>query len=189
MTFHIRSTVVSTFIDFEAVKAENPINEVAERLGLDLKKAGQQLRGPCPSGEGGERALAITPAKGLWYSFALQKGGDVLALVELVNDCSTKEAAKFLAGETVPPEKAEKSSSKERSDARGGFRPLEYLEPDHPAVEALGIEPEDAKALGLGYAPRGVLRGTVAIPIRRSDGAISGYIGITEAKLPPKWEI
>ncbi|MEO9894794.1 MAG: CHC2 zinc finger domain-containing protein [Paracoccaceae bacterium] len=180
---------MSTFIDFEAVKAANPIGDVAERLGLNLKKAGNQLRGPCPSGEGGERAFVITPAKAVWYSFGLQQGGDVLALVELVNECSTKEAAHFLAGETVPPERRNKRQSKESAETRGGFRALDYLEPDHVAVEALGIESEDAKALGIGYAPRGVLRGSVAVPVRLSDGTISGYIGITEAKLPPKWEL
>lgn len=179
---------MSTFIDFEAVKADNPIDQVAERLGLSLKKAGSQLRGPCPSGEGGERGLVITPAKGVWYSFGLQQGGDVLALVELVNGCSTKEAAHFLAGETVPPERRDKRQSKE-SGAERGFHPLDYLEADHAAVEALGIEPDDAEALGIGYAPRGVLRGTVAVPIRLDDGTLSGYIGITEAKLPPKWEL
>ncbi|WP_425092925.1 CHC2 zinc finger domain-containing protein [Tropicimonas sp. S265A] len=175
---------MSTFIDFEAVKADNPIAEVAERLGLTLKKAGNTLRGPCPSGEGGERGLAITPSKGVWYSFPLQRGGDVLALVQLINDCDVKEAAQFLAG-TEPLEKAKKSSS-ERGAERG-FRPLDYLEPDHPAVEALGLEVEDAKALGIGYAPRGTLRGTVAVPIRRKDGRLAGYIGITEASLPVSW--
>lgn len=179
---------MSTFIDFEAVKAANPIDQVAERLGLDLKKAGQALRGPCPSGEGGERSLVITPAKGVWYSFALQKGGDVLALVQLINDCSAKQAAQFLSG-TVPLEKAAKPSPEEGSEARGGFTPLPYLEPDHIAVEALGLDPADAEALGIGYAPRGTMRGTIAIPIRTENGTLAGYIGITEAKLPPKWEI
>ena len=178
--------MVSNYLDFEAVKAANPIAEVADRLGLGLKKAGHQLRGPCPSGEGGERAFVITPAKGVWYSFGLQQGGDVLTLVELVNGCSTKEAAHFLSGEAVPLEKRQPRQSKQ-SAAERGFRPLDYLEPDHPAVEALGLEPEDAQQLGIGYAPRGVLRGTVAVPIRLEDGTLSGYIGITEAKLPPKW--
>lgn len=185
--FFLKETVVS-FIDFAAVKAANPIADVAQRLGLELKKAGHTLRGPCPSGDGGERGLVITPAKGVWYSFPLQKGGDVLALVQLINDCSTKEAAQFLSG-TVPLEKAKSSSPDEGSEARGGFAPLTYLEADHPAVEAVGFDPEDAEALGIGYAPRGTMRGTVAIPIRTADGTLAGYLGITEAKLPPKWEI
>ncbi len=176
---------MSTFVDFEAVKAANPFAEVAERLGLILKKAGQSLRGPCPSGEGGPRALAVTPSKGVWYSFGKQEGGDVLALVQLVHDCDVKEAAQFLAG-TEPLEKAQKPSP-ERGAGRG-FRPLDYLQPDHPAVGALGLEASDAEMLGIGYAPRGTLRGTVAVPIRSETGTLAGYIGITEAKLPPKWE-
>ncbi|MEO0938547.1 MAG: CHC2 zinc finger domain-containing protein [Pseudomonadota bacterium] len=178
----------SNFIDFEEVKAQNPIADVAQQLGLELKKAGNALRGPCPSGEGGERGLVITPSKGVWYSFPLQKGGDVLALVQLIKDCSTKEAAQFLSG-TAPLEKAKRPSPGEGSEARGGFAPLTYLEHDHLAVSALGLEPEDAQALGIGYAPRGTMRGTVAVPIRTEDGTLAGYIGITEAKLPPKWEV
>ncbi|MEO0568816.1 MAG: CHC2 zinc finger domain-containing protein [Pseudomonadota bacterium] len=177
---------MSTFIDFEEVKAANPIAEVAERLGLELKKAGNALRGPCPSGEGGERALAITPSKGVWYSFGLNKGGDVLALVQLVQDCTIKEAAQFLNG--APPLEKTERSSPERGAERG-FAPLDYLQSDHPAVEALGLEPEDAETVGIGYAPRGVLRGTIAIPVRLNDGTLAGYIGVTEAKLPPKWSI
>ena len=144
--------------------------------------------GPCPSGEGGERALVITPAKGVCYSFACEKGGDVLALVQLINDCSAKEAAQFLSG-SVPLEKTARSSPEKGSEARGGFAPLPYLEADHPAVEAIGFEPEDAQHLGIGYAPRGTMRGTVAIPMRTQEGILAGYIGITEAKLPPKWEV
>lgn len=182
--------MVSTFIDFEEVKANNPIADVAERLGLALKKSNQQLRGRCPSGEGGERAFVITPAKGVWYSFALQQGGDVLALVQLVNECSAKEAAQFLVGSTVPLEKrGERPLKESAAAARGGFRPLDYLQPDHPAVEALGIAPETAAALGWGYAPRGVLRGSVAVPIRTEDGTLAGYIGVQEVTLPPKWEL
>ena len=175
-----------SYQDFEQIKADNPIEQVAEKLGLTLKKANNQLRGECPSGEGGDRALVITPHKGLWYSFGLKRGGDCLALVELVNNCSTKEAATFLSG-TAPLEKSK--SSPKKTEARGGFRPLEYLEPDHPAVEALGMEPDTAEALGMGYAPRGILKGTVAVPIRTDTGQLAGYVGITEATLPPKWNL
>jgi len=175
-----------SFVDFAEVKANNPIEDVVERLGLELKKSGNQLRGKCPSGEGGERAFVVTPSKGVWYSFAEEKGGDVLALVQLVNGCSAKEAAQFLTGDTVPLEKRGKRESTE-GDGRG-FRPLDYLVADHAAVEAIGLE-EVADALGIGYAPRGMMRGKVAIPIRTEDGTLAGYIGITEATLPPKWNL
>ncbi|MFG6542647.1 CHC2 zinc finger domain-containing protein [Sulfitobacter sp. M22298] len=173
-------------LDFEEIKKQHPIESVADRLGLELKKNGQQLRGQCFSGAEGERKLVITPAKGLWYSFALNEGGDVIKLVSLVNKVSPKEAAAWIAGETVPEKKPVTASSQERGER--GFSPLTYLEPDHPAVEALGIEPEDAEQIGCGFAPRGTMKGTVAVPIRTDTGRLIGYLGITEAVLPKTWK-
>lgn len=170
-----------TFVNFEEIKANYPIADVAERLGLKLTKSGNTLRGPCPSGEGGERALVITPSKGVYYSFAKEKGGDVIALVSFVNNIEPKQAALWITGGTVP-------AKNEKPEAKRGFRQLDYLEHDHPAVLALGIEPEDAKRLGIGYAPRGILKGTVAVPIRLEDGTLVGYVGATELRLPPEWK-
>lgn len=170
-------------LDFAKVKAEHPIEQVAERLGLKLRKAGPTLRGPCPSGQGDDRALVITPAKGVFFSFATQKGGDCISLVALVRGTSLKEAAAWIVGSQAP--EPEKSIQAEKPSE--GFKPLDYLQPDHEAVVALGIEPEDAKRIGCGYAPRGVLRGKVAWPVRLSDGTLVGYIGVTDCALPPRW--
>lgn len=174
------------YLDFEEIKERHPIEQVAERLGLQLKKSGNQLRGPCPSGATGDRKFVITPAKGKWYSFAEEKGGDVIALVAFVNNVSQKEAAAWLAGDTVPEKKRSERPSPERGER--GFSPLTYLQADHEAVEALGFDQADAERLGVGYAPRGILRGTVAVPIRTEDGTLAGYIGITEAILPTEWK-
>jgi len=38
-----------------------------------------------------------------------------------------------------------------------------------------------AQALGIGYAPKGMMKGYVAIPIRLPTGELTGYIGITES--------
>ncbi len=175
--------------DFQEIKANHPIEEVAQRLGLTLKKNGHQLRGPCFSGAEGDRKFVITPEKGLWYSFALNEGGDVIKLVQLVNDLTPKAAADWICGSTEPEKKPVVASSQEKSEARGGFRPLAYLEPDHPAVEALGFDAETAKRLGIGHAPRGILKGLVAVPVRLEDGTLSGYLGLSEIeKLPPQWK-
>ena len=168
-------------VDFARVKAEHSLESVAERLGLKLRKHGNGWRGPCPSGEGDDRALVITPGKG-WYSFAAQKGGDVIALVSFVNGGSAKDAATWIVGQSTEPEK-----STQAEKPGEGFKPLDYLQPDHEAVVALGIDPDDAKRIGCGYAPRGILRGKVAWPVRLSDGTLVGYIGVTDCALPPKW--
>ena len=36
-----------SYLDFDAIKAEYPINEIADRLGLTLKPSGKQMRGKC----------------------------------------------------------------------------------------------------------------------------------------------
>jgi hypothetical protein len=46
---------------------------------------------------------------------------------------------------------------------------------------AIGFDAEAATALGIGYAPRGMMSGLVAVPIRLEDGSLAEYIGITEA--------
>ena len=40
-----------------------------------------------------------------------------------------------------------------------------------------------------GYAPKGMMKGYVAIPIRLPTGELTGYIGITEAKLPKEFHL
>ncbi len=173
-----------SYLDFEEIKNKFPIEAVAVRLGLALTPHNNQLRGPCPSGEGDKRSLVITPSKGVFFSFAKGIGGDVIRLVEFTKNISAKESAEWITSQTVPTVPAEE---KREAKPRGGFKPLDYLEAEHPAVLALGFEPEIAGKLNIGYAPRGILKGTVAIPIRLEDGTLCGYIGITEATLPPDW--
>ena len=167
------------FIDFQEIKQKHDIGDIADRLGLKLKKTGAQLRGPSWNGEGDERAIVITPAKAVFYNFATQEGGDCIKLVSLVKGITPKEAAEWIVG--AEPEKTKKP------EAERGFRQLDYLEANHDAVQALGFDAEDAEKLGIGYAPRGVMRGKVAVPIRLEDGTLTGYIGITDCQVPPKW--
>ncbi len=172
------------YVDFNELKQRFKTEKVAELLGLQLKQSGQALRGPCPACQsGGERAIVITPAKGVFFCFAAREGGDLIQLAAHIRKCDVKDAAAWLDGGTVP---SKKEDSREPSSPKGNSS-LAYLEHDHVAVEALGFTAADAKALGIGYAPKGILRGTVAVPVRLEDGTLAGYIGITEAKLPPRW--
>jgi DNA primase len=59
------------YIDFAEIKQRVSIEEVVSRLGLKVTKRGHQLRAACPAcKQGGDRALAITPQKSLFYCFA-----------------------------------------------------------------------------------------------------------------------
>lgn len=175
-------------VDFAGVKKEHPIEKVAELLGIEVtKQRNGQYRGKCPIHQGTDpRGFVVTPSKSLWYCFGGCGGGDQIALVAKVRDISPKEAAEWLVGgvggtssgivpdrETVPEQ----------------FQPLAYLEADHEAVEAVGFDMEIAQAVGIGYAPKGTLKGTVAIPIRLPDGTLIGYAGIMEALLPSRWHL
>lgn len=176
------------YIDFAAVKEAVSIEEAVRKLGLQTVKSANQLRGVCPTCKSGDpRALAITPNKGLYFCFSAQTGGDQIALAAHIKGISNKEAAEWLMGNgTVNSTNSTGTVSKNEAT---GFQPLDYLEHEHAAVEAVGFDPEVAKALGIGYAPKGILKGTVAVPVRLEDGSLAGYIGITEAKLPSRWHL
>lgn len=180
------------FIDFAALKERVSIEDAAGLLGLRLTKSGTQLRGPCPICKtGGDRALAVTPAKNLFYCFAAQSGGDQIQLVAHVQVCKLTEAAEFLGGEVQSTSTVQnRTVSKERATVppapQTGMSPLDYLDAEHPAVEAAGFNPAEAAVLGIGFAAKGLMRGTVAIPIRDNAGTLLGYVGVTEARCPPK---
>jgi DNA primase len=176
------------YVNFAELKQRISIEKTVELLGLTIKQSGATFRGPCPAcGSGGDRSLVVTPAKGVWYCWAAHVGGDQIALTAHIRKCEPKDAAAWLDGGTVPSQKEMSGEPVSLNRDSSGLKPLE-LEHEHPAVEALGFSPDDAKALGIGYAPRGIMRGLVVVPVRLEDGKLAGYVGVEEiAKLPPRW--
>jgi DNA primase len=170
------------FVDFAELKSRVSIEHAVQMLSLSLNKSGAQLRGPCPvCNTGGDRALVVTPEKGLFYCFAAKTGGDQIALAAHIKGIKTSEAAGFLAGNsTVPvPRNRTVPGTVPPAPPEKGFRPLDYLQPQHEAVQGLGISKETAEAFGAGYAPKGILRGRLAIPIHDRDGTLLAYCGRT----------
>ena len=183
-----------SFIDFAELKDKVSFLETIAHLDLDLKRAGNQWRGACPACQsGGDRALVITEGKG-FFCFAEKKGGDQIALAAHILGIGAKEAAQALATRAeivpVPSTSTSRDGTVPESEGVGSkqLQPLSYLEPEHDAVVAIGFDPEVAKSLGIGYAPRGMMRGTVAVPIRDAHGVLKGYIGIEDAKLPADFQ-
>ena len=180
---------MSGYVDFAALKERVSIEAAILLLGLELKQRNGQWRGPCPTCKsGGDRALVVTPAKNAFYCFGGRTGGDVIAFAAHVRDCGMKEAAAFLAGEcgdesasrsqnTVPEERP-------KEDVRS-FQPLTYLQPDHDAVKTLGLEPETCVEFGAGYAPKGIMRGRLAIPVHDLHGTLMAYCGHTVKRESP----
>lgn len=175
---------MSRYLDFADVKSAVPIEEAVRKLGLTLKQGNGQLRGVCPAcPQAGARALVVTPSKGAFYCWGIKKGGDQITLAAHVRQIPAKDAAHLLMGDAPPVPESEGG----KDNGSRTLQPLSYLETDHPAVEAVGFNPDDAKAIGIGYASKGLMRGTVAVPVRLPDGTLVGYIGVTEAVLPPRF--
>jgi len=180
------------FLDFQALKDSVSFGDAVTLLNLNLKKAGNQWRGPCPACEaGGDRALVVTEGRG-FYCWAKRAGGDQIALAAHVLGIPAKEAAHELAtraGIVQVPERNSTSTRKgtvpESEAGKRGLAPLSYLEHAHDAVIALGFDPGWCEHHGVGYAPRGVCRGSVAIPFRDEAGVLLGYIGVEDITYLP----
>ncbi len=179
---------MSNFIDFAALKAAVSIDAVADWLQLDLnKKPNGQMRGCCPMHNGtNDREFVITPSKGLFFCFGPCGGGDAINLTAHVLKIGTKEAAqriaeRFKIGESARPTAPVPSSPQTDSappQSTDALKPLDYLTTDHPAIEALGLTVAVCKALGIGFAPKGMMRGRIVFPLRLPNGTLIGYQGL-----------
>jgi DNA primase len=198
-----------SFIDFAALKAAVTIDQAAETLGLTLKQEGSQFRTACPACKsGGDRAIVLTPAKGLFYCFSAKKGGDCIAIAAHILNVGNNDAANFLAdqlGTVLVPDRDTVLVSKERATApqkpqgrteksqpaRAPFDPNEYLSKltYSEEIEALGISEADAQALGIGFVTTGLHRGRIAIALRWQSGEIAGFGSVEGGtiKLPSKF--
>lgn len=179
-------------VDFTEVKAQYPIDKVVQLLGLEVtKQRNGQLRGCCPIHGGSDaRGFVITPSRGLWYCFKGCGGGDQLALISKLRKCSVQQACEWLAGGTSTAIEEHSSGTSSRTPPESdSFEELGYLEPEHDAVVAAGLDIKIAKLIGAGYAPRGTMRGQVLVPIRLRDGSLIGYIGTNEITQPPRWRL
>jgi hypothetical protein len=176
----------TTQLSFAEIKERVNIENVLPLVGLTLKRHQSQLRGTCPiCGEGGDRAFVVTPAKGLYYCFGkCAAGGDMLSLVANVKQCSVREAAEFIAERTGITGKhsrindtAPRNGSPQPLPGKEGLKPLDYLQASHEAVQALGLAAETCEHFGAGFAPKGIMRGRLAIPIHDMKGTLLAYCG------------
>lgn len=163
---------MAAFVDYAQLKQAVTIEQTAQWLGLELKKYGEQLRGPCPLHGGGDRALVVTPAKQAFYCFCKEcmKGGDLIELVAKMRKISTRDAALAIHTAFIGP----KSAPEHRN---GPMQPLDYLETEHEVLAAFGLERQTVEHFGAGYASKGLMRGTLAIPVHDVNGALIGYVG------------
>ena len=166
------------FIDYGDLKTRVTIHDAIQKLGLELKKAGHQLRGFCPACKaGGDRTLVVTPDKGLFYCFNAKTGGDQIALVAHIQGLKTNEAANWLAG-TVPQNNTKTSPATVPPAPPTKFDPSKYAE--SLKTEGAPLNPDTCQAWQCGMAFKGVLRGRLALPVADLAGNVVAYIGRDE---------
>lgn len=169
------------FIDFKELKEKVDIGHVVDLLGLEMDRQGGVWRGRCPKCEDGDdRTLVVTPVKQAFYCFHKNTGGDIIGLVSHILGYSPKDAALHIADKllaTVPPKSRESEEKGTRT-----LQPLGYLIYEHENVQAIGFSPEKAEQLGIGFAPKGMMRGRVVFPIWTGD-TLAGYIGYKDGEL------
>ncbi|MBR1146690.1 hypothetical protein [Bradyrhizobium sp. AUGA SZCCT0431] len=166
--------------DFQKLKNEITITQCLALLGVAIPQGSKaQLKLDCPKC-GGKNNLAVNTDRNIAFCHTAKAGGDILSLVSHVKELSLKEAADWLSKPNSPA-----LASKRPQDERNGFKPLEGLEADHPAVEVTGLDPFIAARAGIGYANKGVLKGTIAVPVwDMESGQLLGYIGCVDFIVP-----
>jgi len=155
--------LASDFVD----KVRNAVDIVALiSETVPLKKAGRKFRGLCPFHPEKTPSFYIDDAKGLFYCFGCQAGGDAFKFVQMRENVEFLEAAKILAaklGIPVPetrqggrPSEREALLAAHREAARFYHETLKTRPEGRAAREYLdrrGITAETIEKLGIGFAP------------------------------------
>ena len=169
-----------TMVDLPELKRRNPLGDVVEASGVQLRGRGRVRQGVCPFHEETEGSFTVYADSERWFCFGCGEGGDVLDFVRRVESLDLPEAIQRLnggVGRGVP------SVAVLRPRAASPPRRIASPPPDpalltaaarfyagqlrrSPAAQSYlgsrGIRPETAARLGLGYAPGGGLRGHLA---------------------------
>jgi DNA primase len=155
--------------DIDLVRERSPIADVIGEH-LQLRKAGGgSLKGLCPFHEEKTPSFNVTPARGLYFCFSCQQGGDVINFVEKIENLSFADAVERLAaragmalryeqgGQVPGREHGQRRRLLDAHRAAAEFFSGRLRAPDAAAARAFlaerGFEPADAERFGVGYAP------------------------------------
>jgi DNA primase len=155
--------------DVQLVRSRSAVEEVISEY-LQLRAAGGgSLKGLCPFHDEKTPSLNVTPARGLWYCFSCQAGGDVIAFVRQIDNLGFAEAVEKLAaragielryeqGGNVPGQE----QSRRRRLIEAHRAAAEFYAGQMLAAEAVrareflkdrGFELAEAQRFGVGFAP------------------------------------
>jgi len=155
--------------DIALVRERSAIDEVVGEY-LQLRGAGGgSLKGLCPFHDEKTPSFNVTPARGLWYCFSCNEGGDVIKFVQKIDSLGFTEAVERLAnragielryeqGGHIPgQEQSQRRRLIEAHKAAAEFYTEQMSTPAALAgrdfLSSRGFEPADWRRFGVGYAP------------------------------------
>jgi hypothetical protein len=167
------------YIPFDQVKRVTTIERVAGWLGL----IGTRMQ--CPVNQGDKRELAIFPKTQRFCCFGCKKNGkqpseysgDLIQLAAHIKGTPVKKQALEIMKAMHGYQPAQKGLTSEAAEKINS-----ELEHEHEAVQALGLSPERAKELGIGFRRRGTKANMVLIPVRDDNGQLLDYAGYSQDK-------
>jgi len=155
--------------DIALVRERSAIDEVVGEY-LQLRGAtGGSMKGLCPFHEEKTPSFNVTPARGLWYCFSCNEGGDVIKFVQKIDNLGFTEAVERLAnragielryeqGGHIPgQEQSQRRRLIEAHKAAAEFYAEQLGTPaaheGRDFLSSRGFELADARRFGVGYAP------------------------------------
>ncbi len=176
---------MQNWVDFAAIKRSVELAPWLRRYQVKLRRSGvDQYRGCCPiHGGDGRDAFHANLRKNVFHCFSCGAGGTVLDFVAAMEQCSLREAARKLAGESAggwqPARMREpqRVTKKSKPPAPLGFT-LRGIDTAHPYLAARGIETGTAEQFGVGlYRGAGIFSRRLVIPIHNERGELVAYCG------------
>jgi DNA primase len=155
--------------DIDLVRERSPIAEVVGEH-LQLRNAGGgSLKGLCPFHDEKTPSFNVTPARGLYFCFSCQQGGDVISFVQKIENLTFADAVESLAaragielryeqgGQVPGREQGQHRRLLDAHRAAADFYTQRLRAPDAAPARAFlaerGFALADVERFGVGYAP------------------------------------
>ena len=184
--------------NFKYLKARVSIAAVLHDKGLKtaFRKRADQLFGPCPvHGGDNPNAFVISLSKNIWHCFTqCNAGGDVVALVQRLDNKTYRQTAAYLASLANTPKA---SSLVHQTHMTKAFRPFTKsltLNASTPWLAKKGISSLTAKRFEAGaYDAPGFLNGCIGVRLHDLQGHPIGYaarrLHPKQVQLYGKWKL